>query len=193
MAHARAAAAAPVTGDFRRPRRSSRTSGAVRSTQNSRDFRREAPSIRLCPCVDKTTHAQAESHQKLELLPGHREREGHRRLGNMDAPGHRGRGRRGRLLASNRLLLVNTDSRGKNPAPGLAGDCRPPPAIPMAVIPTGGLRAAPTADGRAPGRPMGAPRGGCLPHAPPPPSLRPSAVDPPPRLAGLAHASTNVS
>ena len=62
MAHARAAAAAPATGDFRRPRRSSRTSGAVRSTQNSCDFRRETPSIRLCPCVDKTTHAQAESH-----------------------------------------------------------------------------------------------------------------------------------
>ena len=28
------------------------------------------PSIRLCPCVDKTTHAQAESHQRLELLSG---------------------------------------------------------------------------------------------------------------------------
>ena len=31
-------------------------------------------SIRLCPYVDKTTHAQAESHQRLELFPGHRER-----------------------------------------------------------------------------------------------------------------------
>ena len=119
----------PRDRQFRRPRRSSRISGAVRSTQNSRDFRRETPSIRLCPCVDKTTHAQAESHRRLELRPGHRGREGHRRLGNMDGPGHRGRGR---LLASNSLLLVDTNSREKNPAPGLAGDCRPPPAIPMA-------------------------------------------------------------
>ena len=60
MAHARAAAAAPATGDFRRPRRSSRTSGAVGLTPKTRDFRRETPSIRLCPCVDKTTHAQAD-------------------------------------------------------------------------------------------------------------------------------------
>ena len=59
MAHARAAAAAPATGDFRRPHRPSRTSGAARSTTNSRDCRREKtfyPS--LYACVDKTTHAQ---------------------------------------------------------------------------------------------------------------------------------------
>ena len=41
MAHTRAAAAAPATGDFRRPHRSSRTPGAVRSAANSRGFRRE--------------------------------------------------------------------------------------------------------------------------------------------------------
>ena len=34
----------------------------------------------------------------------------------------------GGCSASNRLLLVKTNSRGKSPAPGLAGDCRPPPA-----------------------------------------------------------------
>ena len=56
-----------------------------------RDFRREKSSIRLCPCVDKTTHAQAESHQRLELLPGHLEREVHRRTGDVDGSGHRGR------------------------------------------------------------------------------------------------------
>ena len=47
----RAAAAIPATGDFRRPHRSSRTSGAVRSTTNSRDFRRENLSAYLCTCA----------------------------------------------------------------------------------------------------------------------------------------------
>ena len=40
--------------------------------------------------------------------------------------GHHGRRR---LLVSIRLLLVKTNSRGKSPAPGLADDCRPPPAV----------------------------------------------------------------
>ena len=66
MAHARAAAAAPATGGFRRlhrPWRATARSDRPQTT-NSRGFRRETPSIRLCPCVDKTTHAQAEGHRR---------------------------------------------------------------------------------------------------------------------------------
>ena len=56
---------------------------------------------------------------------------------------------------------------------------------PMADTSTGGLRAAPTADRRALGRPMESSRDRSA-HAPPPPSLRPTAVGktPAPGLAG---------